>query len=121
KKCCQFPAITLKFTSVLCYLAPPLASFPFGKPTELDLYQTQSFNTTRQFHKHLECALNLHCFLSSAANSLSCGASSAHPGVASIIWHPEPVGFHAATARAKLFFHSFPVCPCCAVLQSCCF
>ncbi|KOM27985.1 hypothetical protein LR48_Vigan477s001200 [Vigna angularis] len=82
--------ITLKFTSVLCYLAPPPASFPFGKPTELEIYQNIHSNTTRQFHKTLEYAPNLHCFLSSAASSLSSGVSSEHPEVASIIWHQEP-------------------------------
>ncbi|KOM55532.1 hypothetical protein LR48_Vigan10g142400 [Vigna angularis] len=44
-----------ELTSVLCYLAPPLAPFPFGKPIELEFYQNTHPNTTRQFHKHLEC------------------------------------------------------------------
>ncbi|KOM57725.1 hypothetical protein LR48_Vigan11g075800 [Vigna angularis] len=63
--------ITLKFTSVLCYLAPPLASFPFGKPTELELYQTATVKHLQHILKHLTCIQNSTEFIQSAATSLS--------------------------------------------------
>ncbi|KOM50177.1 hypothetical protein LR48_Vigan08g100400 [Vigna angularis] len=65
---------------MLCYLAPPLASFPFGKPTELELYQTATLKHFQHIHKHLTCIQNSTEFIQSAATSLSFGASSACPG-----------------------------------------
>ncbi|KOM47951.1 hypothetical protein LR48_Vigan07g165500 [Vigna angularis] len=124
KACVDTIAFTLKFNLVHCYFAPPLASFPVGKPTELELYQTTTLKHLQHIHKHLMCIQNSTEFIQSTTTSLRFGASSALHGVASIIWHQEPAVSFTLQELSHSHLHFFFISVlfyCASVTVSLCF